>query len=92
VLTVTSLNIADRGELNLNDNGLIVDYAPLSPSPIGSIRSLLASGFNGGAWNGNGIMSSLADASTFALGFAEASDVAVGGSFAGQRSMARRSW
>ena len=84
VLTVTSLNITGTGKLNLNDNALIVDYAPGSPSPIAGIQSLLASGFHGGAWNGNGIVSGSADASTFALGFAEAAEVAAGGTFAGQ--------
>jgi Ca2+-binding RTX toxin-like protein len=84
VLSVTSLGVSGTGKLNLNDNQLIVDYAPLSVSPIASIRSLLTSGFHNGAWDGSGIMSSLSNASTFALGFAEASEVAAGGMFAGQ--------
>jgi hypothetical protein len=82
VLTVTSLGITGSGKLDLNDHALIVDYS--SQSPIGKIQSLLKSGFNAGVWNGPGIMSSLGDASHFALGFAEASDVAGGGTFAGQ--------
>jgi hypothetical protein len=84
VLTVTSLDIAAGGRLNLNNNSLIVDYAPLSASPIAGVQSLLKSGYHNGAWDGNGIMSGMGNASTFALGFAEASDVAVGGMFAGQ--------
>jgi Ca2+-binding RTX toxin-like protein len=83
VLTVTSLNIAAQGRLDLADNALIVDYAPSANSPIGVVQSKLASGFHGGIWDGQGIMSSSAGGS-FALGFAEASDVAAGGLFAGQ--------
>jgi hypothetical protein len=82
VLTVTSLDITGTGTLNLNDNSLILDYA--STSPIATVQSLLRRGYNGGAWNGDGIMTSLGNASTFAPGFAEASDVAPGGSFNGQ--------
>jgi hypothetical protein len=81
VLTVTSLGIAAAGRLNLNDNQLVVDYAPLAASPITGIRALLTSGYHNGAWDGSGIMTGLGDASKFALGFAEASDV--GGSVAG---------
>ena len=82
VLTVSSLNITGTGSLDLSDNSLIVDYSVLSP--IATIQSLLKTAFNAGAWNGHGIRSSLAKASTFALGCAEASDVAPGGKFSGQ--------
>jgi Ca2+-binding RTX toxin-like protein len=82
VLTVTSLDIAGTGRFNLSDGGLIVDYA--LASPIATIRSLLRLGFNGGAWNGPGLATDRGDASTFALGYGEASDVAAGGTFAGQ--------
>lgn len=75
VLTVTSLGVAAAGRLNLNNNELVVDYAPLATSPIGGIRALLTSGYHNGAWDGNGIMSGSGDALKFALGFAEASDV-----------------
>ncbi|HEY7115201.1 MAG TPA: hypothetical protein VH475_01370 [Tepidisphaeraceae bacterium] len=84
VLTVTSVQVTGAGRLNLNDNALIVDYAAQAPSPIGQVRSLLASGFHGGAWDGAGITSGLANASTFALGYDEASNVATGGIFDGQ--------
>src|SRR5206468_475920 len=82
VLTLSLLNIGGTGRLNLTDNDMIVDYT--GASPIDAVRSMLQSGFHGGAWDGNGIMSSFADASKFALGFAEASDVAADGTFAGQ--------
>jgi hypothetical protein len=84
VLTVTSLNITGTGQLNLNNGNLIVDYTSPAPSPIGQIRSLIASGFHGGAWDGKGIMTSFGNATKFALGYAETSTVAAGGTFAGQ--------
>jgi hypothetical protein len=83
VLTVTSLDLAaGAGTLDLTNNALIIDYA--GPSPIDAIQPLLKTGFNGGAWNGTGLTSTLANASTFALGYAEAADVAPTGQFAGQ--------
>jgi hypothetical protein len=82
VLTVTSLDVTGSGVLDLANNALVVDYS--GGSPIGRVQSLLKSGYNAGAWNGRGINSSLSNASTFALGYGEASDVAPGGTFAGQ--------
>jgi hypothetical protein len=67
--------------LDLADNDMIVDYT--GASPIDSIRSMLFTGRNGGAWNGGGIVTSLGNASTFALGFGEASSLFPGGRFAG---------
>jgi autotransporter-associated beta strand protein len=74
--------------LDLNNNSLIVDYDPLDPqSPLGQIQDQLKSGYAGGAWNGPGIQSSAAAATTnTALGYAESSVVlgAGGGTFKGQ--------
>jgi hypothetical protein len=75
VLTITGLVVAGSGRLDLTDNDLILDYSTLA-SPISGIRSLLASGFHGGAWDGNGINSSSAALTPgTALGFAEATDL-----------------
>ena len=74
VLVVTTLNISGTGKLNLNDNDLIIDYS--DPSPLATIKTLLASGFHGSAWDGNGINSSSAAAATAtALGYAQATDL-----------------
>jgi rhamnogalacturonan endolyase len=76
-LRVQSLNISG-GTLDLNNNSIIVDYT--GASPVATIRSYLASGFNGGKWNSAGIDSSSAAAdatSMHALGYAEASDLGV---------------
>jgi hypothetical protein len=70
------LAINGDGRLDLNDNAMVIDHA--GGSPINSIRSLLANGYNNGAWNGAGIMSGAAAADLTqktALGYAEASDV-----------------
>src|SRR5206468_6545269 len=51
---------------------LVVDYT--GASPAATVRSYLATGRNGGSWNGPGIdSSSIAGNSLFALGYAEAS-------------------
>jgi Dockerin type I domain len=73
-----TLAITGTGRLDLNNNALILDY-PTS-SPINGVRTLLASGANGGQWNGTGIDSTAANtASTSghptALGYAEASQL-----------------
>jgi hypothetical protein len=73
-LTVTSLSITGAGRLDLTDNAMIVDHAGVTP--ISSIRALLASGFNGGSWDGFGIISSsAARLPNTGIGFAEATDL-----------------
>jgi hypothetical protein len=74
VLRTATLSIGGRAKLDLNDNGLIVDYD--GASPLTQIRDLIVAGRNGGTWNGSGINSSIAASSSgSALGFAEASDL-----------------
>ncbi len=82
VLTVTQFDISGTGKLDLRDNDMIVDYTG-TPSPLGSIQSLLTSGYAGGAWTGNGINTSQGNASNFALGYAEASELGLS-EFSGQ--------
>ena len=65
---VTSLTIASGGSLDLADNPLVIQYLP-NADPSATIESYLASGFNHGAWNGTGIISSTATAN-HGLGFA----------------------
>jgi hypothetical protein len=61
--------------LDLTNNSLVVDYLPAGPSPLSEVREDLQSGYAGGAWNGAGIVSSIAPATGGTLGYAEASDV-----------------
>lgn len=61
------------GTLDLTDNVLYIDYEG-NADPISQIASEIASGFNGGAWNGPGIISSTAAYSAYALGYADGND------------------
>jgi hypothetical protein len=73
-LKLNSLNITSPGTLDLSDNALIYDYT--GASPIGTIGGWIASGYAGGAWNGNGISSSTAaTTANRGLGYAEATDL-----------------
>lgn len=91
VLRTNILGIAGgavpTGTLNLTDENMILDYT--GASPLTTVRSQLASGRNGGNWNGTGIRSSTAAAAipkNTGLGYAEASDLlgGGGGTFFGQ--------
>src|SRR5687768_1512400 len=76
VLVVTNLIVNPSAQLDLADNAMVVDYA--AGSTINTVKNLLASGYASGAWNGNGINSSVAAADTTrkqALGYAEATDL-----------------
>ena len=76
VLRTTALTIAPGAFLDMNDNALIVDYGAADGSPLTDIRAALTSGYNGGFWNGTGIRSSAAAAtSDRALGYAESSAI-----------------
>jgi hypothetical protein len=78
-LAVGSLSISPGGLLDLGDNGMIVDYGT-GTDPVALIRGYLVAGYNGGAWNGYGIQSSvaayqaIANPATYALGYADGAD------------------
>ena len=74
-VNVTSLAISGNGTLDINNNHLIINYGS-GADPIASITAYLKSGFNGGAWNGPGIMSSSANANSgsYGIGYADSSD------------------
>jgi hypothetical protein len=65
-------SIDPAGKLDIKANDLIVDYGPAVASPLPAIRQLIASGYNGGAWGGNGITTT-AGAPGTGLAYAEAS-------------------
>ena len=74
VLSVKSLTVAGgtsnpQGRVNLGDNAMVVDYAGASVHPI--VEALVDKAHNGGDWNGNGITSTQANASTRSIGVAE---------------------
>jgi hypothetical protein len=66
ISTVNSLSMASSGgvpvgTLDLRNNQLTIAYGS-GTDPISTVQELLASGCNGGAWNGSGIASSTAAA------------------------------
>jgi hypothetical protein len=68
----SSLAIDPAGRLDLADDHLIVDYS--GASVVGLVAGELATGRNGGTWNGPGIASNMVGAGSYhALGYAEAS-------------------
>jgi hypothetical protein len=68
---LASLSVTGSGRLDLTDTAMVIDYT--SPSPLAAIRILITSGYNGGAWDGEGIVTSSGPG--YAIGFAEASDL-----------------
>ena len=77
ISTASAIAIAPMGRLDLSDNALYISYAGQN-DPIAAIRSYITSGYNHGAWNGPGIITSNADA-THALGFGDSADGALAG-------------
>jgi hypothetical protein len=85
LVLIGSLNINSFGRLDITDNTVTINYGADNPSPVGSIGGYIASGYNGGAWNGVGIVSSkvaavnaaLGNPHAYAIGYADASDPAV---------------
>jgi len=73
--TLGSLAINNGAALDLGTSILQINYGSAT-DPIATIRSYLGSGFNSGAWNGAGIMSSAAAATSasYGLGYADSAD------------------
>ena len=73
---VNALSIAGgttpTAQLDITNNPVVIDYATGGTSPLATVRAQIASGYAGGSWNGNGIISSQANANQFAVGYAEA--------------------
>lgn len=84
VIRASQLSVA--GKLDLSNNTMILDYS--GSSPLSSVKGHLASGRNGGTWNGSTgiISSSVVGVASSSLGYGEASTIlgASGGTFAGQ--------
>ena len=76
-LFCTGLALGSTGKLDLNDNQLQYDYGT-GVDPVATVRGWLASGYKGGAWNGDGIITSAADG-RHGLAIADSADGAVAG-------------
>ena len=81
--TLSSLSISGGSSLDITNNHLIIDYAPVTQATEdATIRSYLVAGYAGGAWNGaGGIDSSAAHAlfvagnTHYGLGYADGADL-----------------
>jgi hypothetical protein len=84
---VNSLVINSGGVLNLTTTKLIINYGGGS-DPITTIAGYIKSGYNGGHWNGPGIMSTTAQTPTnglyYGIGYADGEDKVVAGLTSGQ--------
>jgi arabinogalactan endo-1,4-beta-galactosidase len=81
VLTID--NLSNSGTIDLQNNEMIVNYT--TSDPASAIRAQLISGYNGGLWNGTGIISSTAAVNhAYALGYADGADNVVAGLSSGQ--------
>ena len=71
---VEALSLSAAARLDVTNNAFIVDHAPGDPQ-LDAIRASIIAARNGGAWDGPGITSSLADANRFAVGYADSSAI-----------------
>ena len=88
---MTSLSITGNGALDVNNNHFILTYG--ASDPITTIAGYIASGYNGGAWNGpGGIISTAAQTSTnsllYGVGYADGADGVVSNLTSGQIEVA----
>jgi hypothetical protein len=81
----SALTMSGSGSLDITDNTVSIDYGVGNPSPVSTIGGYIKSGYDGGFWNGPGIISSevasvnaaLGNPHAYAIGYADASDPAV---------------
>jgi hypothetical protein len=75
ILIVNSFSLGPTSVFDVANNEVLINYGA-GPDPITSIAALIASGYNAGAWNGNGIISSTAQTTgaSYGLGYADAAD------------------
>jgi autotransporter-associated beta strand protein len=81
VETLSSLSISTAGTFDVNNNHIIISYTGSQATEDSLIRSYLVTGYNGGAWNGDGLDSSAANAlfaagnKHYGLGYADGADM-----------------
>jgi hypothetical protein len=80
-------NFSNSGTFDVTNNELIVNYGA-GADPITSIAAQIKSGYNGGHWNGTGIISSTAQTEIngllYGVGYADGKDNVVAGLPSGQ--------
>jgi len=89
-VNLNSLLITGNGVLDVNNNHIIVAYG--SSDPFSTIAGYIEAGYNGGHWNGPGIISSSAQIKTnglsYGVGYADGKDGKVAGLSSGQIEVA----
>ncbi|MGA2440432.1 MAG: PEP-CTERM sorting domain-containing protein [Tepidisphaeraceae bacterium] len=89
-VNLTSLSITGNGVLDVNNNHVIITYG--SSDPFSTIAGYIKSGYNGGGWNGPGIISTAALTKTnglsYGVGYADGVDGKVSGLVSGQIEVA----
>jgi hypothetical protein len=71
-----SIEVGTTGKLDIGDDSLVIDYS--GTTPLAQVAALVSSGYNGGAWNGYGIISSAAAANpSFGVGYGEAGTLGI---------------
>jgi hypothetical protein len=87
VAGVAGLSMPATGIFDITNNHLLINYGSGS-DPIASIAAYIKSGFNAGAWNGPGIISSTAQTLTngfrYGVGWADGADGVVAGLTSGE--------
>jgi len=72
-----ALSISTGSTLDITNNHLFINYGS-GPDPISTIAGYIKSGYNGGGWNGPGIISSAAQTTTnglsYGIGYADSAD------------------
>jgi len=85
-----TVDVASGSQVDLSNNHIFIDYG--ANDPITTIASYIKSGYNGGAWNGPGIMSTTAQTSAnglfYGVGYADGADHVVVGLSSGQIEVA----
>ncbi|MGD0137373.1 MAG: C10 family peptidase [Tepidisphaeraceae bacterium] len=84
---IGALQLVGSGSLDVNNYTMFINYGS-NPDPISTIAAYIKSGYNGGGWNGPGIMSTAAQTRTnglyYGLGYADGKDGVVSGLSSGQ--------
>ena len=74
VLTANAISIGTTGVLDVANNEVLINYGS-GTDPISTIAGWIASGHAAGAWNGSGIISSVAQTNpSYGLGYADSAD------------------
>jgi hypothetical protein len=84
---ISALQLFGSGSLDVNNYTMFINYGS-NADPISAIAGYIKSGYNGGAWNGQGIISTAAQTPTnglhYGLGYANGKDNVVSGLSSGQ--------